>query len=687
MTAFHNTPMRLFGIATVLALVLAAGAIVWWLSAGELGAQGTTDDGNDAEVLAAALAVTTHSSALVSDNSAATNLSMNRETLRQSATSFAGHRTALAEQLEVLDGKGYDDRVGRIEILVNRLVSNTEQLLRERVPLLQALVQSSQDQRKLLTSGRLQVDAAATSVDSQRYDLMGDEIKWTYQDDVRRYAHLVEVEGNGPALMTLLATSLRLQDPRFVALAYEGSLARINRIQKSIEYLSENPGPALHPDLVMLSEDLTNIGDEGFFESLESRLRLIAAENALLADNRTTLELLLAEIDSLSAVVQGQTPPPAPTLPTDDIGVPGVSGDEIHFGQSAALTGPSAALGTGMRLGLQAAFEEANRAGGVHGRQLKLTTLDDGYDPQFAFENTLRLIGVDRVFGLIGAVGTPTSLSSSPVANAAGAPFVGPFTGANFLRDSELDNVVNYRASYYQETEQMVERLTEDLDVTRVAVLHQNDSYGLDGLEGVTQALARRDLEPVASGYYRRNTSAIKTAAFQIAEANPEAVIIIGAYEPAAAAIELLREELDPDPVFIAVSFVGSEALADELGSRGAGVYVTQVTPLPDDQSSSAVSNYRAALSAVDSDAEPGFVSLEGYLAGRLAIAGLEACGADLSRECFLDALQEAQAINIDNIRLQFGEGDNQGSDEVTLTVLGADGNYSEVERLRRTAR
>ena len=337
MTAFHNTPMRLFGIAAALALILAAGAIVWWLSTGELGAQGTADDGNDAEVLAAALAVTTHSSALVSDNSAATNLSMNRETLRQSATSFAGHRTALAEQLEVLAGKGYDDRVGRIETLVNRLLSNTEQLLRERVPLLQALVQSNEEQRKALTGGRLLTDAAAISTDSQRYDLMGEEIKWTYQDDVRRYAHLAEVENNGPALMTLLATSLRLQDPRFVALAYEGSLARINRIQKSIEYLSENPGPALHPDLVMLSEELTNIGDEGFFQSLESRLRLIAAENALLADNRTTLELLLAEIDGLSAVVQGQTPPPAPTLPTDDIGVPGVNATKFTLGSRPLL--------------------------------------------------------------------------------------------------------------------------------------------------------------------------------------------------------------------------------------------------------------------------------------------------------------------------------------------------------------
>ena len=686
MTALHNR-RRLFSITVALALMLAAGAMAWWLSTGELGAQGTNADGNDAEVLAAALAVTTHSSALVSANSTATNLSMNRETLRQSAVAAASHKAALAQQLEVLEGQGYDDRVARIESLVNRLVSNTDQIVQERTPLLLALAQSARDQRKVLTEGRLLYDIAATSADSQYYDLMGEEIKWSFQEDVRRYAHLVGVENNGPALMTLLATSLRLQDPRLVALAHEGSLARLYRLRKSVEYLSENPGPALHPDVLPRSEELIDIGDDAFFESLESRLRLVTAENALISDNRATLGLLLAEIDGLSAVVQGLTPPPAPTLPTDDPGVPGVTGDEVHFGQSAALTGPSAALGTGMRLGLQAAFEEANRAGGVHGRQLKLTTLDDGYESQLAFDNTWRLIGTERVFGLIGAVGTPTSRSASPVAHAAGAPFIGPFTGADFLRDSELDNVVNYRASYYQETEQMVERLTEDLDITRVAVLYQNDSYGLDGLEGVRQALASRELEPVATGYYRRNTSAVKTAAFQIAEAEPEAVIIIGAYAPAAAAIELLRSELDPDPVFMAVSFVGSEALADELGRGGAGVYVTQVAPLPDDQTSAVVSNYQAALSAIDPGAEPGFVSLEGYLAGRLAIAGLEACGSDLSRACFLDALREAQTINIDNIRLQYGTGDNQGSDEVILTVLGADGNYREVDRLRRTAR
>ena len=152
MTAFHNAPMpmRLFGIAAALALMLAVGAIVWWLSMGELGAQGTSDDTNDVEVLAAALAVTTHSSTLVSSNSTATNLTMNRESLRQSAIAISSHKTALAQQLEALADKGYDDRVGRIEGLVNRLVSNTEQIARGRPALLRALAQSAQDQRKVL---------------------------------------------------------------------------------------------------------------------------------------------------------------------------------------------------------------------------------------------------------------------------------------------------------------------------------------------------------------------------------------------------------------------------------------------------------------------------------------------------------------------------------------------------------
>lgn len=150
MMVFHNQ-RRVFSIAVALALMIAAGAMVWWLSTGNLVAQGTADDSDDAEILAAALAVSTHSSALVSANSASTNISMDRETLRQSAVAVADHKRALAQQIEALKGNGYDERVGRIENLVNRLISNTEQIVRDRTPLLLALAQSARDQRKVLT--------------------------------------------------------------------------------------------------------------------------------------------------------------------------------------------------------------------------------------------------------------------------------------------------------------------------------------------------------------------------------------------------------------------------------------------------------------------------------------------------------------------------------------------------------
>ena len=361
-------------------------------------------------------------------------------------------------------------------------------------------------------------------------------------------------------------------------------------------------------------------------------------------------------------------------------GPPGVFDDEVIFGQSAAFIGAARFLGTGMRLGIEAAFHEVNQSGGVHGRHLALETLDDAYEPNRASANTKLLIENRKVFALIGAVGTPTARVTAPLAHEADVPFIAPFTGAEFLRDPDLDNVLNLRASYYQETEEMVERLTEDLGVTRVGVLYQNDSYGQNGLDGTTLALERRGLKPAASGHYDRNTRAVKSAVVEIMEAEPEAVIMIGSYAPVARTVELARRKADP--VLMAVSFVGSRALAQELGAEGEGVYVTQVVPHPDDDSIPVVARYHAALSDYDARAEPDFVSLEGYLAGRLAIAGLEACGRELSRDCFIKALHTPEPIDIDGIRLKFGPRDNQGSDAVFLTVMEADGDYRQVEKL-----
>ena len=634
-------------------------------------------------ILTAALAITKHASALVS-TSVATQRGMTPNDLRASAMAVAGHKAALNNQLEILTATTDNDRVPSVKALVNRLLSNAERINSGRPQLLRALAQGDQTIQQLTVANSTALfPAAVASVDNQFYRLVSDAqdaeaagSSNISKDQVLRYEHISSLSQSVALAHTLLLVASRLEDPTFVARSRESYDSVAGRIERDIGYLSVNGPQALNATIIPLARKMLADGNQDF-DRLEQRLALVVAENALVENNAKTLEHLMAHLNALAVEIQGMDAPPIAAMLEEPTAAPGVADDEIRFGQSAALTGPSSALGIGMQLGIQAAFKEVNDAGGVHGRRLTLTTRDDRYESDLAFAQTRRLIEDDEVFGLIGSVGTPTSRAASPLARAAGAPFIGPFTGAQLLRGPELDNILNFRASYHEETEEMVARLAE-AGVTRVAVLYQNDSYGIDGLTGVRQALERRNMEPVASWYYRRNTQAVNSAVFRIAEANPEAVIIIGAYGPAARAIERLRAEVEPDPIFMAVSFVGSNALANELGGSGEGVYVTQVVPLPGD-SNSDVARYRAALAALDPQAEPGFVSLEGYLAGRLTITGLELCGASVSRECFLNAVQNSSAINLAGIRLQFGPNDNQGSDSVFLTRLGSDGEYRRI--------
>jgi ABC-type branched-subunit amino acid transport system substrate-binding protein len=354
---------------------------------------------------------------------------------------------------------------------------------------------------------------------------------------------------------------------------------------------------------------------------------------------------------------------------------PGVGEDKILFGQSAAFQGPAAALGVGVREGILAAFLEANSAGGVHGRRLELIARDDGYEPTRAIDNTKKLIHDDQVFALLGEVGTPTSKAVQPIATAAGVPFIGPFTGAGFLRDPRLRNVINIRASYDQETEAWIRYLVDELGLSRVAILYQDDSFGRAGLSGVVRALDRRAMALVAEGTYMRNTTAIKTAFLAIRRSDPQAVVMVGAYKPCAAFIRLARR-FDLDALFVNISFVGSKALAKELDGDGVGVIVTQVVPLPDDRAVPLVARYRDALLASSPDTLPGFVSLEGYLIGLLVVAALREAGPDVTRERLLATIYEVGTFDFGGVTLTYGPGDNQGMDRVFPTVIGSDGGF-----------
>jgi ABC-type branched-subunit amino acid transport system substrate-binding protein len=363
----------------------------------------------------------------------------------------------------------------------------------------------------------------------------------------------------------------------------------------------------------------------------------------------------------------------------------GVSTDKILFGQVAALNGPAAALGQGMREGILAAFEEANRAGGIQGRKLELKSVDDGYEPEKTIEATKKIITEDKVFALVGSVGTPTSRAGQPIATEAKVPFIGPFTGAEFLRNPYNRYVINIRSSYFQETEAWIEHLTKDLGITKIAILYQDDAFGLAGLEGVKKAMAKRNMTLVAEGTFKRNTTAVKGALLEIMKGGPQAIVTVGPYQPIAEFIKLARAQKELNAVFVAISFVGSDSLATELGNEGGGVVISQVVPFPMDKSLPVAVSYRAAIAAVNPNAKPGFVSLEGYLVGRLTVEALKRIPGQPTREALLDAIAKAP-FDIGGVTLSFGPAKNQGSDQVYFTILQPDGSFKPVLKFEKTA-
>lgn len=359
----------------------------------------------------------------------------------------------------------------------------------------------------------------------------------------------------------------------------------------------------------------------------------------------------------------------------------GVSEDAILFGQAAALEGPSSALGQRMRQGIVAAFTEINAKGGIHGRKLQLISRDDGYDPDRSVRQTLRLIEDDKVFALIGAVGTPTAIATIPITSTRNIPFIGPFSGAEFLRDLELPNVVNIRASYGAEAEAWIKHLTEDRHFTRIGIFYQDDSFGRDGLLGVKRALARRGLELAAEGTFERNTRAVAAALRVIKRAEPEAIVMVGTYGPCAEFIKLAHRG-GFYPAFVNISFVGANALAEELGPDGEGVIVSQVVPFPWDRSLKLVADYQAAQQAFDPTVTPDFVSLEGYIAGRLAAAALEKAGPKPTRASLLRTINDIGRFDISGTTVTVGPRMIDAPPKVFLTVIQKDGSFRAVDRL-----
>jgi branched-chain amino acid transport system substrate-binding protein len=345
----------------------------------------------------------------------------------------------------------------------------------------------------------------------------------------------------------------------------------------------------------------------------------------------------------------------------------GVTATEVLVGMSNAQSGPASALGKNLKAGAAAYFAKVNAAGGVHGRKVKLVSYDDGYEPDRAVAMTEKLINEDKVFTLFGYVGTPTSSAVLPLVSKAGIPYVAPFTGAELLRTPVNRVVFNVRASYFDETEAMVERLTRDLGVKKIGVFIQDDAYGNAGKAGVMRALVKNNMTLAGEGKYKRNTVEIDSALAALKQANPEAVVMVGAYKACAAFVKQARAA-GFRPRFLNVSFVGTSDFIKEAGADAEGVYITQVMPSPDDAAVSLVKQYQADMKAAG-NSETDYTSLEGYVGAVVLVEALRKAGPTPTRPAFVDALEGLQA-DLGGVKVEYSARSHQGLKGIFHTVV-----------------
>ena len=348
----------------------------------------------------------------------------------------------------------------------------------------------------------------------------------------------------------------------------------------------------------------------------------------------------------------------------------------IVLGMTAALSGPAQSLGAGMKEGMEAYFARVNWDGGMFGRKISLVTMDDGYVPEAAARNMAALIDEENVLAVLGNVGTPTAMVTVPIASERRTLLFGAFTGAGLLRPNPPNRyVINYRASYLQETAAMVHGLlARGVLPYQIAIFSQNDAYGDAGYAGVMRGLQEAGYlhgYRLAHGRYERNTQDVEQGLLTILESpiKPRAIIMIGAYAACAKFIRIARRSL-PDAMYLNVSFVGSTALRNALGDASEGVVITQVVPhfesdLP------LVAAYRRDLLEHDPRAEPGFVSLEGYIVARIFVEGLRRAGPLVDRESIIDALLGIHHFDIGlGTPIHFSEESYQASQSVWPTII-----------------
>jgi len=350
---------------------------------------------------------------------------------------------------------------------------------------------------------------------------------------------------------------------------------------------------------------------------------------------------------------------------------PGVTEKEVIIGSCSALEGPSSALGRQTVAGAKAYFSMVNDEGGVHGRKLHLIAYDDSYDPaktQACFDKLL----ADKVFALGFFVGTPTAVKYLPLAEENKIPLVGLFTGAQTLYTPLRHWIINVRASYFDETRDQVDGMWDTLGYKKIGVIYPDDAFGAAVLDGVKQALKAHSAEPVAIASYQRQTAKVDSAISSVRGANPQAVVVVG---PPNTVAPIVRQAHAAGwkPLFLTVSFVGTEELISEAGEDADGMVVTQVVPPYYLTDLKTVALYRRALAQSAPTDRPSFVSLEGFVDAMVLVEGLKRAGKDLTRDGLIRGIESIHEMDIGlgpQLKLDYSAKDHKGFDHVIPSVI-----------------
>jgi ABC-type branched-subunit amino acid transport system substrate-binding protein len=328
--------------------------------------------------------------------------------------------------------------------------------------------------------------------------------------------------------------------------------------------------------------------------------------------------------------------------------------DNIILGTSLPLSGINQDLGNEIIEGANSYFSHINAKGGINDKHIQFLFYDDKYEPQNTLINIQKLLYEDNVFALFGFVGTPTAKKVLPLVIDSKVPFIAPYTGASFLRRPDVSNIINFRASYEQEIEGIVDYLYRKKNITKFSIFYQNDDFGEEGYIALIKALQKRNLTLISEGTYKRNTLSVSHAIHEIKNGNPEAVIVIGAYKPSARFIQKAKECCFENTIFAPISFVNSDALIRELDCEGANIIFSQTVPSFDDESIAVAKEYKKLLNFYYPNAKPSHVSFESFLAAKAVAKALENTGENLTRDNFIYQLTHLNPNVLDGISIDY---------------------------------